>query len=584
MTDDPSGLHLGLLAGFQPGSIVAGYQVEDRLGVGGMAVVFRARDVRLGRLVALKVLAPALAADHEFRTRFIREWRAATAVDHPHIIPVYAADEAGDVLYIAMRLVSGGDLRTLVRREGPLDPGRAAGIVSAVAAALDTAHAAGLVHRDVKPGNILIDTVTGLPDHVYLSDFGLSKGMASSAGLTGTGQFLGTPGFAAPEQISGGRVDGRTDQYALACVAFTLLTGRPVFTRDTPMAVMFAHMQDPPPAAAVLRPGLPRAVDQVLARALAKSPDNRYRTCGEFAAELRSALGAVPGAGGSGRADGDAGHGTHLRADADDLNQMRTAPPTWGVASHQDTGPAKPLPAKPLPAPGVPRQPAGQGRGSRRTVIAAAAALVLVAAGATAAVLMSSSGDPPATTADGGRPSVASSSTGAGTNSPSVTASRAIATSSPAATRSTTTRAGTLPVTPVAAGASASPGSTAEQNADAHDVTSLSCSDVGSIGSTTSAGPVTLGIPNYSGGDVRVYRLGPKAQGYPVEYVTTVPPHTTGTTEPTAQGQIWMLESQGGVCMGVWGINGTEPYISGDPCNPGGTTKCVPVTESPAKQ
>jgi len=202
-----------------------------------MATVFRARDERLGRLVALKILASTLAADSAFRRRFIAESRAAAAVDDPHIIPVYEAGAAGGVLFIAMRFVGGGDLRRVLEHEGPLPPGRAAEFISPVASALDAAHGAGLVHRDVKPANILVDARPGRPDHVYLSDFGVSRGATSSASLTGTGQFLGTPDHSAPEQIEGRAMDGRADQYALACVAYQLLTGVVPFRRDQGMAV-----------------------------------------------------------------------------------------------------------------------------------------------------------------------------------------------------------------------------------------------------------------------------------------------------------------------------------------------------------
>jgi serine/threonine protein kinase len=180
------------LTGFAPGSRIAGYRLEQQIGAGGMAVVFRARDERLNRPVALKVLAPALAADDAFRRRFIRESRATAAVDDPHVIPVFEAGEASGVLFIAMRFVPGGDVRALMDREGPLPPERALEIIAPVASALDAAHAAGLIHRDVKPGNILMDARPGRADHVYLSDFGLSKGPLASVGLTGTGQFLGT--------------------------------------------------------------------------------------------------------------------------------------------------------------------------------------------------------------------------------------------------------------------------------------------------------------------------------------------------------------------------------------------------------
>ncbi|WP_300608817.1 serine/threonine-protein kinase, partial [Trebonia sp.] len=300
-----------MLAGLAPGSTVAGYRIESRVGIGGMAAVFRARDESLDRVVALKVLAPALAEDEGFRERFIRESRAATKVDHPHIIPIFAAGGNGGVLYIAMRYVSGGDLRSVVRREGQLPGERAASLLSPIASALDAAHAAGLVHRDVKPANILVDASPNRPDHPYLSDFGLAKGSASGTGLTGTGQFLGTPDYTAPEQISGTAVGSQADQYALACVAFTILSGSLPFAREEPMAVLFAHLYDPPPRVTTLRPDLPAAVDQVLARALAKAPQDRFASCGEFTEALRAALrvasyNSVPARSAAGRADGRA--------------------------------------------------------------------------------------------------------------------------------------------------------------------------------------------------------------------------------------------------------------------------------------
>jgi tetratricopeptide (TPR) repeat protein len=275
------------------GSRIAGYVLEEQVGAGGMAVVFRARDERLGRPVALKVLAPGLAADAGFRRRFLRESRAAAAVDDPHIIPVYEAGEAGGVLFIAMRYVSGGDVRGLLLREGPLALARVAAIISPVASALDAAHAAGLVHRDVKPGNMLIDARPGRPDHVYLSDFGLARAGSASA-LTETGVGLGTVAYMAPEQIQGGVVDGRADQYALGCAAFELLCGWAPFERDQDVAVLYAHLSAPPPSLAPRRAGVPDRVDGVLARVLAKAPGDRYASCGEFAEALRQALG-VPG-------------------------------------------------------------------------------------------------------------------------------------------------------------------------------------------------------------------------------------------------------------------------------------------------
>jgi serine/threonine-protein kinase len=296
VTDEMPGEAGGLRGGvpFAAGSKIAGYRLEQQIGQGGMAVVFRARDERLGRQVALKILAPSLAADDAFRQRFIRESRAAAAVDDPHIIPVFEAGDAAGVLFIAMRYVGGGDVRTLVRSTGPLPASRAAAILSPVASALDAAHAAGLVHRDVKPANILVDTRPGRPDHVYLSDFGLSKGTAASTGLTGLGQFLGTLDYISPEQIEGRPTDGRADEYALACTAFELLTGYPPFQRDEATAVMYAQLSQPPPALTSRRPDLPPAADGVLARALAKAPADRFASCREFADALRAAFGLQP--------------------------------------------------------------------------------------------------------------------------------------------------------------------------------------------------------------------------------------------------------------------------------------------------
>jgi serine/threonine-protein kinase len=269
---------------------VAGYLIEELAGAGGMAAVFRARDERLGRMVALKVLA----GDEAIRKRFAGEALAAAAVDHPHIIPVYAAGEADGYQYIAMRFVAGEDLRAVIRREGSVPPRRATAFISPVASALDAAHEAGLVHRDVKPANILVDARPGRPEHVYLSDFGLARRMRSAGGLTMPGTFLGTPDYAAPEQASGRPVDGRADQYALACVVYQLLSGSVPFKRDEPMLALWAHISATPPRLTAVRPDLPAAVDEVLARALEKLPERRYDSCGTFADALREALAVEP--------------------------------------------------------------------------------------------------------------------------------------------------------------------------------------------------------------------------------------------------------------------------------------------------
>jgi len=272
---------------------VASYEIVEEIGRGGMAVVYRARDVRLGRWVALKVLAGDLARDDGFRQRFIRESRAAAAVDHPNIIPIFDAGEAGGVLFIAMRYVGGQDVHSLLNRAGPLPPARAAGIVAQVASALDAAHAYGLVHRDVKPANMLLGGLAedGSEDHVYLSDFGISKTSQSTTNLTLTGQVLGTLNYLAPEQIEGRTVDGRADEYSLACAAFEMLAGEPPFRRDQSLAVMWAQLSAPPPPLTSRRPDLPAAVDAVMFRGLAKAPEDRYPTCRAFAAALQQACG-----------------------------------------------------------------------------------------------------------------------------------------------------------------------------------------------------------------------------------------------------------------------------------------------------
>jgi len=286
-----SGEYRPAVGDFPVGARIAGYQIQELLGRGGMAVVYRAADVRLDRQVALKVLAPELTKDSGFRQRFIRESRAGASVDHPNIIPVFEAGEAEGVLFIAMRFVAGRDVRALLEREGPLPPVRAVSIATQIASALDTAHARGLVHRDVKPANMLLGTVGSgtTPDHVYLSDFGLSKISASAVSLTGTGQFLGTIDYMSPEQVEGRQIDGRTDQYALACATFEMLTGRPPFQRDQDLAVMWAQVSAPPPSASELRRELPAAVDPVIAKALAKAPEHRHASCLEFAAALGAA-------------------------------------------------------------------------------------------------------------------------------------------------------------------------------------------------------------------------------------------------------------------------------------------------------
>jgi serine/threonine protein kinase len=409
--DDP-GADDGFVVSFAAGSRIAGYRLEERIGQGGMAVVFRARDERLGRLVALKILAPELAGDAEFQRRFIRESRAAAAIDDPHIVPVFAAGEADGMLFIAMRYVPGGDAHSLLNREGTLPPDRVAAIISPVASALDAAHRAGLVHRDVKPSNMLMDVLPGRPDHVYLSDFGLSKALASTSGMTRAGTVMGTLDYMSPEQIAGKPVDGRADQYALACSAFELLAGAPPFRRDEPTAAMYAHLSESPPQLASLRAGLPPAVDGVLSRALAKAPGDRYASCGQFADALRHAFGFQPYDSGP-RVMPTATHPPTetarpaVQADAQHGGRTADWPATLSPVPGTGDAPATEtsIPAAPdaITAPG--QLPVGSGSGQpqpprrprRRIVVAAFLAVIIVAAAGLAAGLLP--GSPAKTTA-----------------------------------------------------------------------------------------------------------------------------------------------------------------------------------------
>ncbi len=277
-----------------PGTEFAGYRIEAVLGRGGMSVVYLAEHLSLGRKVALKLLAPQLADDERFRERFVRESRVAASMEHSNIVPIYEAGEAEQILFIAMRYVPGTDLGKLIRREGTLAPDRALWIVEEAASALDAAHGRGLVHRDVKPGNILVVPGEGSRgrDLVYLSDFGLTKRLegGTGGGLTQTGQFVGTVDYVAPEQIEGRAVDARADVYSLACVLFECLTGKVPFERDTQVAALYAHLGEEPPRLTAVRADLQPAVDEVVAKALSKAPAGRYSTCGRFAAAGREAL------------------------------------------------------------------------------------------------------------------------------------------------------------------------------------------------------------------------------------------------------------------------------------------------------
>jgi serine/threonine-protein kinase len=248
-----------------PGSTLAGFRIERQLGRGGMGVVYLATQLQLERKVALKLVAPEFAEDGDFRTRFIAESRTAAALEHAHVLPVYEAGEADGNLYIAMRYVEGTDLSRLLKEQERLDPRRAVRLVAQMAEALDAAHAHGLVHRDVKPANVLLTR----DDHAYLTDFGLSKRIDSKSGVTRTGQFVGTFDYMAPEQIEGGPLSAQTDVYSLGCVLFHVLTGRVPYERDRDVAKIWAHVSGPPPSLLETAPWLPPELEDVVSRAMA---------------------------------------------------------------------------------------------------------------------------------------------------------------------------------------------------------------------------------------------------------------------------------------------------------------------------
>ena len=278
------------------GTDFAGYRLRAVLGRGGMSIVYQAENPRLRNLIALKVLAPELADDQVFRTRFREESQIAASLNHPHVIPIHDFGASDGLLYIAMRYVSGTDLRHLIADRGWLAPYESVHLLEQAARALDSAHRRGLVHRDVKPGNLLIAQGgdDGDPDHVYLADFGITKYMGSRSGLTVAGTVLGTGHYISPEQIQHHTVLGAADQYSLGCVLYECLTGRAPFEKGLNEAILWAHVHEPAAPPSLLRPDLPPAVDEVIARALAKNPDDRYADCREFLAAARDALAPAP--------------------------------------------------------------------------------------------------------------------------------------------------------------------------------------------------------------------------------------------------------------------------------------------------
>ena len=369
---------------FAPGMQIAGCRIEAVAGRGGMGVIYRAVELRLQRPVAVKLIAADRAADAAFRERFERESRLTAAIDHPNVIPVYAAGEDAGRLYLVMRYVAGTDLRSLLERERHLAPGRAAGIVAQVGAGLDAAHEAGLVHRDVKPANILIAG----GGHVYLSDFGITRLVDSeTTRLTDSDGWVGTVDYMAPEHLEGAHTDARTDVYALGCVLYTALTGIPPFRRDSVPATITAHLQEAPPRPSRTA-GVPEAFDPVVARALAKRPADRYPSAGDLG---RAALAAARGERVS-DAEQSVARGSAAPPPA-------PAPPPYPVAPPPPPEPpTSTAPTRHRPAPAAPPTARLHGRRRRRVrrglAVLAGGVLIAALAGAIVALSVSGGGTP----------------------------------------------------------------------------------------------------------------------------------------------------------------------------------------------
>jgi serine/threonine protein kinase len=334
------------------GEEFAGHRVEDVAGRGAMGVVYRATHLALNVQRALKVITPEHATDEDFRIRFQRESQLAASLDHPNVIPIHHAGEEGGVLYITMRMVEGMDVGAMLIRDGRLEPERAVKVVKEVSDALDVAHGHGLIHRDVKPANVLIEN-PGPHEHIYLTDFGLTKPIGGG-GPTKTGFAVGTFDYMAPEQFQGGDIDGRADVYALACLLYELLTGSVPFVRSSDAQRMYAHMQEMPPAASEMVPGLPAEMDDVIRRGMAKDPDERFGSAGELAAAAAAALRAEP-------AEATTISPPPSRADRTSISrppEPAPEPEPSAAGATSISKPDSPAASAPAPAPSKPRRSA----------------------------------------------------------------------------------------------------------------------------------------------------------------------------------------------------------------------------------
>ena len=345
----------------QVGSEFAGHRIDAVAGRGGMGVVYRATDLQLDRPVALKLIAGELAQDEAFRGRFKRESKLAASIRHPNVITVYRAGEEAGLLYITMDYIEGTDFREMLAQRGRLEPQVAATYIAQIAGALDAAHAGGLVHRDVKPANVLIARDAGAGPHVYLTDFGLAKHISSESGVTETGMIVGTLDYIAPEQLHGGPLDARTDVYALGCMVYQAVTGRVPYPRDTGPAKIWAHMNAPPPSVREAAPDVPAPFDDIVRRAMAKDPNDRYLSAGDVG---RAVLAAAEG---------------QRSTAADRTVAVGDAAPPTEVARRPSV-------------PTVVAEPASRARRSRAPLFAGAAALALALVAA-ALLILAGGGD-----------------------------------------------------------------------------------------------------------------------------------------------------------------------------------------------
>lgn len=356
------------------GDAFAGYRIEQRLGRGGMGVLYLALEPGLERRVALKLIAPEAAADEVFAKRFAEESKIAASIEHPNVVPIYAAGEEDGVPFIAMRYVAGADLARRLAREGRLEPATAVELIAQIGNGLDAIHAAGLIHRDVKPANVLLSGGEGV-EHAYITDFGVARNVATESGLTQTGRFVGTLDYVAPEQISGGEIDARVDVYALGCLLFKLLTGEVPFPKDGEAARLFAHLNDPPPAPSLYVPEVSMALDDVVIRAMSKAPGDRYPSAGDLGRAAQAALrGEQTTAPERTVATGAAATGTAetISAEPETAAASQPTPATRSLAS--DTGTVEP-PTKRMD----PSERGGRKRGLVLAGAGAAAVAIVVA-------------------------------------------------------------------------------------------------------------------------------------------------------------------------------------------------------------